>query len=565
MTTDDRIVKEEYDDTLRLQAGYYAQFVEKYHYEPSYKAYMAYCSDAGAIVDAKKEDLSIIREQALASFPDFQNHKYNESDFTQEYFESMEMAIKNHRRFIVTSAVTGRPVNFNFLQALQSYAHRNNALILVLPSVENKKTTQGYKFNYDPLLKQPNIFIVASSKDKKYYDLNQRVAVAPIRIAPSAVNPLSGLNKIATSLDKTFIFPSPKQQMFNIATHKGNIPHAIIATGAVTEKVYVNNDERDSFVIPKTAIKADCTHVCGAFIVELEDEFMFHKRPIQATEQGSFTDLNKVYYPDGRVEDAHNTCIVMGDSHAGATDASLYACIGRNFIIEPFITSIVLHDVCDSGSSNHHESKDTVKLAQRAEDKSILLQQDIDNVAKYLNNLTAFGKDVYVVPSNHDNHIEQSVRELRTVSYRDFANMPLQVKGWLAMTKDNVDNILEYLVCNESTVGLTRPELVKWIKEDESTVINGAEVGMHGHRGANGGRGNIKTLDNLVGNLVIAHSHSAGIYNGTFQVGTTSKLDMGYNKGLSSWTRTCCLIHADGTKQLIDFIPHSEGTYTYHV
>ena len=80
-----------------------------------------------------------------------------------------------------------------------------------------------------------------------------------------------------------------------------------------------------------------------------------------------------------------------------------------------------------------------------------------------------------------------------------------------------------------------------------------------------GGRGSLQTYEKSVYNAVVALAHSAAIKQKVFRVGTTSEMDMGYNHGLSSWTRTCCLVYEDGTKQLINFIPNGKGGYSYHV
>ena len=65
-----------------------------------------------------------------------------------------------------------------------------------------------------------------------------------------------------------------------------------------------------------------------------------------------------------------------------------------------------------------------------------------------------------------------------------------------------------------------------------------------------------------LGNCVTAHTHSAAIQRSAYCVGTVGVLNMDYNKGMNSWTRTCCLIYSNGTKQLINFIPDENGEYS---
>ena len=115
-----------------------------------------------------------------------------------------------------------------------------------------------------------------------------------------------------------------------------------------------------------------------------------------------------------------------------------------------------------------------------------------------------------------------------------------------------IEEILEY-----------KSDRVHWLEEDRSCQVYGVEVALHGDRGANGSRGSLQIFEKGLGNCVTAHTHSAAILRNAFCVGTVGLMDQGYNKGLSSWTRTCCLIYKNGTKQLINFMPNEEGDYTY--
>jgi hypothetical protein len=104
---------------------------------------------------------------------------------------------------------------------------------------------------------------------------------------------------------------------------------------------------------------------------------------------------------------------------------------------------------------------------------------------------------------------------------------------------------------------------VVFLDEDESYVIcddahGGIECGMHGHLGANGARGNIKSFAKMGRRANIAHSHSAGIVEGIWQVGTSSLMDLEYNKGMSSWSHSHILTYANGKRCMITM---SNGKY----
>jgi hypothetical protein len=142
-----------------------------------------------------------------------------------------------------------------------------------------------------------------------------------------------------------------------------------------------------------------------------------------------------------------------------------------------------------------------------------------------------------------------------------YVSDPVNHQFSLKLAVQAVDGVnpLQYAI--ESLLGFKRSD-VHWLEQDRSCKFYGVECGLHGDYGANGSRGNARTFNNGIGNCVTAHTHSASITRNTYCVGTVSLMDMGYNKGLSSWTRTCCLIYNNGTKQLINFIPNKKGDYT---
>ena len=85
--------------------------------------------------------------------------------------------------------------------------------------------------------------------------------------------------------------------------------------------------------------------------------------------------------------------------------------------------------------------------------------------------------------------------------------------------------------------------------EDESLKIAGIEHGMHGHLGPNGARGNPKNL-RTAGKANTGHTHSAGIVDGVYTAGVYGELDMGYNKGLSSWSHSFIITYPNGKRTI---------------
>jgi hypothetical protein len=100
------------------------------------------------------------------------------------------------------------------------------------------------------------------------------------------------------------------------------------------------------------------------------------------------------------------------------------------------------------------------------------------------------------------------------------------------------------------------PGSLRFLREDESFVVchsyaGGVENGMHGDLGPNGARGSIRAFARMGRRANVAHSHSAGIFNEVYQAGTSSMLDLGYNRGPSSWSHTHIVTYPEGTRSMV--------------
>ena len=552
--------KEDRKRTAREIVQLYIDYVRANHADPSSKEFTAYYSVTRGDDEAEnwKKHFKTISELRLAAIQEDETileEVLNDAELnTTDYREKVLEAVRTHRTFIVTTAVNGKACHVDFYKALKNYASRNGAAILLIPSEDVKNSKKQFKWNFDPIFKD-SYFVMSDTR------LNNNLLISGITISAKQKNPLTGLEVIAGKNDCSIITSGTKQLLKNIPTYNGGIPNSLMCTGAVTVADYTN----DYMICKRTSYIAEIDHQVAALIVEVENDRIFHYRQIQACKDGSFTDLGVKYNADGSTSQSKNAVLVMGDSHVGSHDGQLFGKVLDMLAQEDFINTVVLHDICDSGSVSHHESEDYVKRAQRMRDGSNILNKDVDAVAEYLNDLTEFEDlEVVVVNSNHDNHIERYVREGRAFKDKDFNNIELSCQMFCGLVDETIKNPLQFLVNYKSNVKLKKPGAIKWLALDESYKKHGVELGFHGHTGANGGRASLRTFENSIYNAVLAHTHSGGIRCNIFQVGTTSELKMGYNVGLSSWTRTCCLCYEDGTKQLINFIPTQQG-YKYSV
>ena len=181
--------------------------------------------------------------------------------------------------------------------------------------------------------------------------------------------------------------------------------------------------------------------------------------------------------------------------------------------------------------------------------KSSNVEEELKELADFHNKLTSYtdAKIIYV-DSNHDRALDRFLdeanikfdpenaiiyHELNAKRYRHFKE-----KGYMP-------NALE-LYMSEHTKGAIFPNATYSVK--------GIDVSMHGDIGINGSRGNIHSFNKLGEEAVIGHSHTPGISLGIWQVGTSSLLQLDYNKGPSSWLNTHCLIYKNGKRALINIV-----------
>ncbi|MCK5642258.1 MAG: hypothetical protein KAJ19_15740, partial [Gammaproteobacteria bacterium] len=89
---------------------------------------------------------------------------------------------------------------------------------------------------------------------------------------------------------------------------------------------------------------------------------------------------------------------------------------------------------------------------------------------------------------------------------------------------------------------------------DQSFMLGGIELSMHGDQGPNGSRGSRMNLRRIGVKSIIGHSHSPGIEEGCMQTGTSTPLKLEYNSGPSSWLQCHAVLYANGKRSLLPII-----------
>lgn len=470
------------------------------------------------------------------------------------------------RRFILSSAQDKTYVHDGFVDNLEAYAEylRQDAPCEIMIA----------GFTYSKRLFEDH------AKGAAYYHsrVMDYLVADRIRIAdrvdfcgemntlPTAENPLSGFHSYTR--ERWGIFPHAKVQLISVPTMKHTPSKQIMTTGAVTLPNYVPK---------KAGIKASFHHQLGAVLVEVDEDGVFFCRHLIGDDDGSFYDLD-VLVKGGAVTENHRvTAITPGDIHVAQIDPEVAAGTfgffpterpsdgrGRTWasVATPSMIDVLrpehvfVHDVSDFRARNHHnigDAHDRFRLYIKGAES---VEQELREVAMFLSTLAQNNPDtkVTVVESNHDLALN---KWLKTADYRQdpvnaefflscqrsvYAAIRQGVKGF-SIFEDVMRHAFDAWTC----------EGVRFLREDESCAVGGVEHSNHGHNGANGSRGNIQQFAKIGPKVTFGHTHSPGIHDSAVNTGTTSKLDMGYNTGPSSWAHTHCVQYPNGKRALVTF------------
>lgn len=368
---------------------------------------------------------------------------------------------------------------------------------------------------------------------------------------PTTTTPLSGF-QVYTG-HRSGIFPHPKLALESVPQGKFDPPKFNYTTGTVTLRNYIQKG---------AGLKAEFHHCYGAALVEVDSKGDWFVRQISADSDGTFYDLD-VKVQDGEVTTGHRVeALTLGDIHTDRLDPDCFN-VTEQIMTELCPKYAFYHDVLDFGRRNHHERKDPFKQFELHIEGREDVREEVALTMEYIDERAAVWHDTnhVIVDSNHDRALE---RWLRESDWRvDPVNMMFFMESaWAKMnaikTGEGEDfHMLRYWWANWHVANEKAPVAnVRFLDEDESFVIcddehGGIECGMHGHLGANGGRGSLRSFAKMGRRANVGHAHSAGVFEGVWQAGTSSLLDMGYNRGLSSWSHSHILTYENGKRAMI--------------
>ena len=476
------------------------------------------------------------------------NRRFNDRTAGQVKVQKFHNRIRKSNVYIITSAQNATGINEDFWYSLLNYKEYNDAELIVIP-MRYKNPTSVWTDS------QENQEWWVGEVQEYLHDYNfeihpKCVVMGEIKIQPTAVRPLSGLQSV--SGDRTGIFGHPKVQLETVPVPVGGFPKIITTTGCVTKKNYTDS---------KAGKKAEFNHVFGATIVEVDKKGKyFHMRQVIADKLGSFIDLDTLYTPDEVKPAPRALGLVMGDTHAQCVEESVLRATfeGENSLVgrtNPEV--LVWHDVLDFISANHHHRNDPFFLAAKNKAGIDRIADELETTFNLVNKYGKGRRNVFPA-SNHNEALHRWLRETDWRKERDYYNIEVYLETALYMIKNMETDVTPFHIPDP---------FVYWAKKlldkDLDAVLLGRRedfsianisVGQHGDIGSGGSRGSLLAYSKLGNKSIIGHTHAPGIIDGAYQVGTNSKLQLDYNIGPSRWLHTDCLILANGKRQLIHFI-----------
>lgn len=452
------------------------------------------------------------------------------------------------KKFIITSAQNNTDVHLPFLSALKTYAKHLGAQLLISKYTYNKNGFQNGEgeqgLYYAPQLKE--FFI----EDNVFLNNDSFAFLAQLNTLPTAIYPLTGLAEVFGNYSGAIGHAQITAE--SIPAMKGQVVRRMYSTGTVTLRNYIQQ---------RSGQKAEALHCYGALIVEFDNDGTFYVRQLQSMDNsGEFYDIDCLVTPSNVVPTTgHVAALQYGDIHAEKLDADCahasYGTTGGSLLDFLRPKYQLVHDVHDFTSRNHHNRASGHFLAKMFfSDNKGSVKQDLVDTGKVLMDMERDFSQVVIVESNHDLALGRWLDDSKyqpsqdPINARLFYDLNAAVHAAIE-NKDDTFNLLSYALNNY----MDMPTNATFLVTDQSFPIAGIEMGMHGHNGINGSRGQPKQYKKLGIRANTGHTHTASIYGGIYTAGVTGSLDMGYNIGASSWTQTHIITYENGQRTLIDF------------
>jgi hypothetical protein len=467
-----------------------------------------------------------------SSQPKEEDNLIKNIDQSEIYKQAEKAKRKKSDFYLITCAQAHTPINSTVWEGMKAYAEEIGAQIIVVPiTYYNNKTS----FKPYPTIWHPELLPYMFAREDKIHPYLTLISDA--NVLPTAERPLRGFEGVTG--EESSIVGHPRHHLEVVPTLPNSRDKFMMTTGAITIPNYRK---------ARVGKKAEFHHIEGFLVVEILSNEAFNFRHVSSCEDGSFQDL--VYTWDGKKikKDGRAECIIFGDVHVGQEDPEMIEKTRDVLdILNP--KSIVLHDIFDGHSINHHQAKDFVHQVKLEKSGKNDLESEIGEVFSFIDSFKEWNP--VIVPSNHNDWLDKWLR--LGGGDKDIKNAIIfNELRWELYNNDCAKGILAHLIDREKKVNKTWRG-VKTLHRNDSYKVCGHELNNHGDLGSNGAKGTPNTFRKLNVKIVSGDKHFLYTLDGAYGVGVSTVKDHGYNRGLSSWTQSHGVINANGKFQHLIF------------
>jgi hypothetical protein len=445
-------------------------------------------------------------------------------------------------RYVLTTAQNNTDVDMSMFGALITFCADQGAQLLVAKTTYNKNGFQQAADATEPLHYAAAVvpYLVTG-----HINLGGPIEfIADANVLPTARNVLSSF-AASTGAGISAVIPAVKIALQCTAQLKNGGGKELYGTGAIT---------KPNYIMRKAGMTSIPEHCIGALFVDTTIAGKPIVRQLEKMPDSvGFYDEGQ-FYGDGFITGGHQpAALQFGDVHAEKLPESMLIDMVE-MLAKYKPINVILHDVCDFSSRNHHNIKDNVFIfAQHVAGNTV--ENDIQLVADTIDAIAAAVKPhegmVQVIESNHDLAINTWLKN------SDFKTDPVNAVTYLQcmlalyrhIERKGGDsfNMLQFAY---RRIGNGDASNVAFHEIDQSLIIAGVEMGIHGHTGNNGSKGSPAQFRTMGIPLNTGHTHTPSIHGKCYTAGCMA-LEMGYNVGPSSWRLANILTWPNGQRQII--------------
>ena len=441
-------------------------------------------------------------------------------------------------KYIITSVQNNTQPHDSFY-GLKHLANRCGAELLAMPihyvrnlDKQDRKNISYHKDVRDHLLAD-DCFI--GSRNGVRLAVNANIVV-------TAKQPINNAEQLNAGEALTIV-ASPRSQVRSLQRAKNQSERYAMTTKTATLRHYAND---------RIASESEKDHWFGGIFVNVNNGTLTIQQ-VESNERGDVLLDGQLFDHTGDDLPVELDAIVLGDIHCEKSDALVWK--DTIHLVDFYAPkTVVMHDLFDMMSRNHH-NRESGKFLYEMGNRTVL--QDLQDVAQTLADISPLTNEIFVVASNHNLALDTWLDDNKYNPNKDPLNAKLYylLKFALLEMMDNGDEsqVLEMAmreIDKQALLDIDLPSNITFGDLDELKMIGGHDCGQHGHIGAGGARGSLKTFKRYSVPNVTGHTHSGARDGHALVVGVKGSYEMGYNKGHTRWTRDDAFLYDNGMSYL---------------